>query len=262
MSYLDNYLQTLKKSVRHPPKEWLIQMGYDLGLFLVLYLGIYLWSFIVTKAMLKLTDFSLAVEGIQTTVSDAAAESFKQFIIEFIIACIILGVFILVAWTLCSALLWHRIHKKKLNWIVFRRFLLVNTVWLIPSILLLYLVLQPVMEYINHLTDESPRFWIKLSIVVFFLIAYLTTLLYHFFTLTPRWSAFKQVWKVGILKIHFFLLPLFTYYTVTMIVGLLVNFLPELVKPFLGFTAFLASLVWWRYYLKEVTMQVSQDIHP
>lgn len=236
-----------------------MQISIDLALFTIL-LGIfYAWAYLVTLSMQNLGEINEFFAGIADSVTDIAAQEFKEFIIKFVLLTIVFLLLGIIAWSIVSWIQWHRVQKRNIEWKGFKIFLLTNTVWISLCFGIVYITLAPVRAYIRYESNASPRGWIIANIIIIFVLAYLTSLLCYFLTQETLGKSLKQVWDIGILKFHRFLAHLITYYLLVLLVSIVIGFLPENIAGIGGMMGLLASFAWWRFYICALTQTLTSD---
>ena len=251
------------KSFKELDKKLIYTIILDI-LFYVVLLGIVVftfaslkWNFEAVKEAIPTLTYILGdVENIAT---EDAAQKLTELNAAFFIAIartilILLVIFIvsLMAGIFFKALIWTRILHKKLDIHFYRRFTLLNMLWIVPWALAIVILLFAI----------KSMFVFFYIILIIFLFLHFTNILYVLFEKKKKFSIIlKETFMLGTGKIHHFILP---YVWVALLFFLLVNilgllsFLPWRIYVMLFILALFLYFAWVRIYISKIISNLAK----
>ena len=136
----------------------------------------------------------------------SVVSTLRGFYLFVVFAVLLFILFFIVNWSFFQGLIWNILLKKKFNFRYFLKFLLLNTIWF-----LLWVVVLSVILFGGRM-----EFFIILFSILILLFLHFSFILCVLFTKENRFSQIKKAIKLGILRIHYFILPyvviLITFY--------------------------------------------------
>lgn len=127
------------------------------------------------------------------------ASEVKSYFFLLLFSFIALVIFMIFAASLFKSVIWAKTTKTKLSLKLISGFLLLNLIWMSFWAVIVFLI-----SYIMN-PGSVPTF----LFITFIAAVYFTNILYPLFLRDPRLSTLGRAIKLGILKIHLFLLPNF-----------------------------------------------------
>lgn len=243
-----NYLLLMNSFKRINLKFFLILAFDILFYFILMQIGNFFLKIIEKKA--ANVDLAQNLLGLDQQAASGLLTSLRGFFFFLIISAILFLVLVVINWSVFKGLIWTTTANKKFNFRFFKKFLLLNLIWLPSWFLLIFLfavIINP---------ETSPIFMIVTLAVAF----YFTNILYPLFLKENKLSNIKDAFKLGIKKIHYFLAPyaiigilLYVISKGYSLIALSVNLNPNV---FLG--VLLIFIAWLRYYFVEITYSLSR----
>ncbi|HLD06945.1 MAG TPA: hypothetical protein VJC16_05445 [Candidatus Nanoarchaeia archaeon] len=181
------------------------------------------------------------------------AGAISSFIIKSAIILLVFSLSVLVIWSLCKGMVYSILLKKPFTVKGFFRFAGLNAIWGIFWLALIVLAMRLL----------APGAAAVLLGILAILWLYLTFFLYYSFTLHQSIrKAFTQLLPLGIGKLpHLFfpyLLSLLTFIAL-LIIGLLLNLLPEQFSLIISPLLLIAYIAWLRIYLAGILHETHKD---
>src|SRR3989338_5790668 len=178
----------------------------DLRFFLILSLDILFYFIFVQLGNLfikalerKAADVDLAQNflGLNQQAAASLLSSVRGFFFYMIFLAILFLILIVIAWSIFKGMIWSVTAGKKFGLEFFKKFLLLNLIWLPAWFLLLLLAAIAIKP------ATAAIYLIVLSATAF----YLTNILYPLFLKESRLNKIKEAFKIGIKKLHHFIIP-------------------------------------------------------
>ena len=176
----------------------------------------------------------------QLKIAEAALKGFALFAIS---TAIIFLLILIINWSTTQGVVYSKLLKKKITLNYLNKFLLLNTLWFIPWILILGLVLFGGRA-------ENP---LVPAFIIILLFLHFSLILNTLFTKKPKLNQIKASLKLGTAKIHHFLLP-YIIITVTFIIISQLNLLS--INPIIIALIYILFFSWVQNYLKDITLKL------
>lgn len=179
--------------------------------------------------------------------NEAQLEGIINTLRGFVIFAVLMGILfillLIINWSLCQGIIYNILLKKGFNFKYFERFLLLNIVWLIPWWILGFVLLF----------GGKIGFLITPIMVLLLLFLHFSFILYILFTENNKIKQILQSLKIGITKMHYFILP----YIIIVIMFIIISQLNLLKLPFfiIGLV-YLLFFSWVQNYTKEVILEL------
>ncbi|TKJ17699.1 hypothetical protein CEE44_04165 [Candidatus Woesearchaeota archaeon B3_Woes] len=184
----------------------------------------------------------------QTEISQISSQ-LSNFLWSIFVGIAIVALVTFIAMCIFKGLIWFRIANKKFNFNYSKKFILLNLlwflIWITPAILLFFVLKKEIIAY--------------LLVIITILLLHFTNLLYISFTKNPKLSSIKKAFKIGIKKIHLFILP----YLIAIIIFLVIsqlywlyNFMPGNTSTIITVLILIIYLAWFRIYLYNVVKDI------
>ena len=176
--------------------------------------------------------------------------SLRGFFIFLIFSIMLFLIIMIVNCSLFKGIIWNLSANKRFSLKFFKKFLLLNLIW-IPlwflAILLLDVIIKPEIAIIYILI---------LGIIAF----YFTEILYPLFLKDNKIKNIKEAFRLGIKKMHYFVFPyaiiifiLFVFLKMHNLVGAKID-----LNPTFYLVPILVLAAWLRYYFLEIVDKISQ----
>ena len=213
-------------------------------------------------------DLTQNFMNLNQQVANTLLTSVRGFFSFLIISLILFAVLMIINWSLFKGLNWAITANKKFNLKFFKKFLQLNLIWLPIWFLLIFLfaiIIKP---------TAAPIYMVIILIIAF----YLTNILYPLFLKhtetqyvsgakkskaflgNSKIKTIKEAFKLGIKKIHHFIMP----YLIIIIFFLIISKLYKLItlnidaNPNIFFGIILIFIAWMRYYFVEIVESLSK----
>lgn len=239
------FQKTIRIYLNSFAKPKLLGIVFLLNLLFILFTYI---GFYITKLLLKTPFKNLSSVNLESIDLKSLAElnlvtsTLRTFIITLIIAAIISFLFILLAFSIFEGIAWCRILKKEFTLKYLRRFTLLNLIWLLSFTALFFIILIGFKQDAMQITILA-----LISIFIYF-----TPILFFLFTKENKLSQIKKALKIGVTKIHYFLIPIMfisiTYLIITRVSILYRNMSSAI---FFNLVLFLLLFAWVKIYLSD-----------
>lgn len=237
-----NYLLLVNSFKRISLKFFLI-LAYDIVFyFIFMQIGNFFLKIIEKKA--TNVDLTQNLLELNQQAASGLLTSVRGLFFFLIFSAVLFLVLIVVNWSVFKGLIWATAANKKFNFGFFKKFLLLNLIWL-PSWFLLIFLFAVIIE-----PATAPIFMAVTLIMAF----YFTNILYPLFLKDNKLNKIKEAFKLGIKKIHHFIVP----YAVVGVLFYIISKLYSLTAANIGLNpnVFLGILLifiaWLRYYFIEV----------
>ncbi|MBI2208225.1 hypothetical protein HYU50_01915 [Candidatus Woesearchaeota archaeon] len=189
-------------------------------------------------------DLAQNLLGLNQQAASSLLTSVRGFFFFLIFSAILFLLLMVINWSVFKGLIWTTTADKKFNFGFFKKFLLLNLIWLPSWFLLIFLfavIINP---------ETSPIFMIVTLAVAF----YFTNILYPLFLKENKLRIIKEAFKLGIKKIHQFIVP----YAIIIILFFMILNAYNLIairvnlNPNVFFGILLVFIAWLRYYFVEI----------
>jgi len=237
-----NYLLFINSFKRINLKFFLI-LAYDIVFYFVfMQIGNFFLKIIEKKS--ANVDLTQNLLGLNQQAAAGLLGSVRGFFFFLVFSAILFLVLMAINWSVFKGLIWTTAASKKFNFAFFKRFLLLNLIWL-PSWFLLIFLFAVIIE-----PAAAPIFMAIALIMAF----YFTNILYPLFLKESRISKIKDAFKLGIRKFHHFIVP----YAIIIILFLIFSNIYGFVignvnlNQNIGIALLLVFVAWTRYYFIEV----------
>ena len=190
----------------------------------------------------KLEKINLANVALQTeTQLESIAMTLRGFILFVVLAIVILVIILIIKWSFFQGIIYKHFLKKKANMKYLKNFTVLNALWLPPWMaLFLAIILGIKADYL-----------IISFYILFLLFLHFTFILYTRFTKNNKLSEIKKTLKIGITKMHYFIVP-YILISITFIIILQLN---RFNIPYF-FVIYIILFSWIQNYTKEIILKV------
>ncbi len=241
MNYLKNNLKTYVNSFKN--KNIVIILALNILFVTITTILVKLTKTISAPwiKVLEKADLDLALQS--EAKMQELANSLRGFVLFVILTTIIFILLIIINWSFFQGVIYNILLKKKFNMKYLGKFLLLNIIWFIPWTILLFIIIAG--SKANYLLIS---FYTTILIFIHF-----SSILYILFTKNSKLKEIKNALKIGILKIHHFILP-YIIITITFIILSQLNLLNINILA-IGLV-YLLFFSWIQNYLKEITTEI------
>ena len=243
-----NYILFINSFKKINLKFFLILAFDILFYFIFMQIGNFFLKIIEKKA--ANVDLTQNLLGLNQQAASGLLTSLRGFSFFLILSAILFLVLVVINWSVFKGLIWTTTTNKKFNFKFFKKFLLLNLIWLPSWFLLIFLFA------IITTPTTAPIFMIITTIIAF----YFTNILYPLFLKDNKLSKIKEAFKLGIEKIHHFIVP----YAVIGVLFYIISKLHSLIAADIGlnpnvfFGILLIFITWLRYYFVEIVGSLSK----
>jgi len=228
--------------------KFFLILAFDiLFYFILMQTGNFFLKIIEKKA--ANVDLAQNLLGLDQQAASGLLTSLRGFFFFLIISAILFLVLVAINWSVFKGLIWTATANKKFNFKFFKKFLLLNLIWLPSWFLLIFLfavIINP---------ETSPIFMMIILGMAF----YFTNILYPLFLKENKLRKIKEAFKLGIKKIHYFIVPYaiigILLYAISKGYSLIV--LSVNLNPNVFFGILLIFIAWLRYYFVEIVYSLS-----
>jgi hypothetical protein len=188
--------------------------------------------------------------GLNQQAANTLLTSVKGMFSFLVISMILFAIIIIISWTLFKGLIWTITTNKKFSTEFFMKFLKLNLIWLPAWFLLMFLfalIIKPTIAPIYML----------ITLVIAF---YFTNILYPLFLKTNKIKVIKESFRLGIKKIHQFIMP----YTIIIVLFFIISKSYNLItlnidaNQNIFFGIIIIFIAWLRYYFVEIVGSLSK----
>jgi hypothetical protein len=142
-------------------------------------------------------------------------------------------------WSLFEGLIYTTLLKKKFTFRYLKKFLLLNIIWFIPWLALFFLII----------VEGRVETIIISGLLLVALFIHFTLILNVLYTRTGKFQL-RQTLKIGVTKIHHFLLP----YVIIIITYIIIQ---QIIIPYVTMLLFLLFFSWVQNYTKDIILSIS-----
>ena len=192
MQYLKTYISSFKS------KDTLLILPINI-LFILLIFGITKLIAILSQGWMdRIDSIDLSNVAFQTEAQlQSIIATLKGFVVFVILTAILFILLTILSWSITQGIIYDILAKKKLSIKYLEKFLLLNMVWFIPWLIIFFIMLLG-----HKSTYVIPTFYILVLIFMHF-----SFILYVLFAKENKIRQIKKALKIGITKIHLFILP-------------------------------------------------------
>ncbi|MBI2134532.1 hypothetical protein HYU09_00945 [Candidatus Woesearchaeota archaeon] len=243
-----NYVLFINSFKKINLKFFLILAFDILFYFIFMQIGNFFIKIIEKKA--ANVDLTQNLLGLNQQAAAGLLGSVRGFFFFLIFSAILFLLLMVINWSIFKGLIWTITANKKFNFNFLKKFFLLNLVWLPFWFLLIFLFAV----IINPAT--APILMIITVITAF----YFTNILYPLFLRDNKLRKIKEAFKLGIKKIHYFIVP----YAVIGVLFYIISKAYSLIAANIGlnpnvfFGILLVFIAWARYYFVEIVGSLSK----
>ncbi len=243
MNYLKDNIRMYLNSFKRMNKSFLLILTLN-ALFVMLTLAVFKVISLFSKGWMdKINKIDLSGITLQTEAQlQSTISALKGFVVFVIFAAVLFILLFTIIWSLTQGTIWNLLLKNKFTLKYFERFLLLNLIWFLPWLIMLFLIL-----FGSKLTSLTAISYIFIALFLHF-----SFILYVLFAKENKLKQIKNALKLGIIKIHKFVLP-YLIILITFIVILQLNLLK--INYYLIVFVFLIFFSWVQAYTKEVIIE-------
>lgn len=224
-----------------------------LGLEFLFYFTFMLAGNFLIKLLEKKTanvDLTQNLMGLNQQAANTLLTSVKGMFSFLVISMILFGILIIISWSLFKGLIWTITTNKKFSTEFFMKFLKLNLIWLPAWFLLMFLfaiIIKPAAAPIYMLITLATAF-------------YFTNILYPLFLKHNKIKIIKESFRLGIKKIHHFIMP----YAIIIVLFFIISRLYSLITLNINansnifFGIILIFVAWMRYYFVDIVGSLSK----
>ncbi|MDD5192715.1 MAG: hypothetical protein PHH54_02950 [Candidatus Nanoarchaeia archaeon] len=230
-------------------KKVLLTFLYDLVGYIIIILGFYFLAIFIRKKIASLTNtvdyssfFSNNIELINQNFA-----SLKLILFLLLLFIFLFSIFALIIHTLFKGLIWLKLRDKKFSWKFFRKYLLLNLIYLVPlAIILLFVFLQLKSNLL-------------LVIILLIGLHFHVLLSYSLTDENKIRSSFKFAFKQGF-KIKYFIIPYLIILTGLFILAYILGSLPFYsLKTLVNFFVFVFYFAISRNYINSILYNIIKE---
>ena len=247
-NFIKQNYEVFTNSFKRINLKFFLILAFDiLFYFIFMQIGNFFLKIIEKKA--ANVDLAQNLLGLNQQAATSLLGSLKGFFFFLIFSAILFLLLMVINWSIFKGLIWSIVANKKFDFKFFRKFLLLNLVWLPSWFLLIFLfaiITKPA---------TAPIFMVTFLVLAF----YFTNILYPSFLKENRLNKIKEAFKLGIRKIHHFIVPyaiiIFLFYIILNVY----NFIAAniVLNPNVFFGILLILIAWLRYYFAEIVNNLS-----
>lgn len=242
MNYLKNTIKTYVNSFKN--KNILLVLVLN-TLFILITRGLIKLTKTISKSWIdKINKIELSNIISQSEAQlQATIGTLKGFTLFILFTAIIFILLLIISWSLCQGMIYNILLKKRFNLKYFEKFLLLNIIWFIPWIILIFIIL---------FGGKIENFVTPIFILIL-LFLHFSFILYPLFTKNNRIKQIKQALRIGITKIHHYIIP-YMVITITFIIISSINLFN--IEPIIISLVYLLFFSWIQNYTKEITLKI------
>ena len=243
-----NYTLLINSFKRINLKILLILIFDILFYFIFIQVGKFLLKVITKKA--DNVDLTQNLIDLNQQAANNLLSSMREFFLFFAFSIILFLILMIISWSIFNGLIWSIVSDKKFNLKFFKKFFLLNLIclqiWFL-LIILFAIIMKP---------QTAAIFMIIILIIAF----YLTNILYPLFLKENRIRKIKEAFKLGISKIHYFIVPYAIIIALFLIILNAYNLIIVKIypNPYVLYGIILLFIAWLRYYFVEIVTSLSK----
>lgn len=231
----------------------------DILFFTLSYGVFYFFSVLLSKKALQVQGF---VNMATLEQSMSVANDLKSFILTIYVLLAVFIIFMIFNWSFSRFCIWSLILEGKIKLQNFLRFLLANILWSLAWLLPLFLAFYPLLLIVRiQGAIERPPFF-PIFLISFVLVA-LSHFSYLFFISLIKENkigkAFASAFRIGTVKIRFFILPYvlaFLCFSIVSLISYPLSFISQKISFVFMFILFIAYIAWLRFYLSKTVLAI------
>jgi hypothetical protein len=234
-------------------KEYLTTFGYDIALYVIMFLSLLGWSKLIQNYSSKLAGLNLA--GLDAVNQELAQESLaivRSFIIKTILSTLLFIVILFLVYTLFKSLIWFKVNKKKFSWKYFWKLALLNLIHAVFAFILFIIPIR--ILFIRYQAGIETFGVVHVFLILFFILfIYFRSISYILFTKTNKIKSFIDAFNKGFNikgKIKPLLIILIIFIAVN-IFSIVLNILPSVINIIIAPLLYLAYTAWTRFYFTK-----------
>lgn len=241
MDYLKNNIKIYVSSFKN--KNILLVLILNLSFIIVTAALITLTKKISQPWIDKIQKVDLSNIVFQTEAQlQTIVSTLKGFILFAIFTAILFILLLITNWSLFQGIIYNILLKKRFNLKSFGKFLLLNIIWFIPWLILIFIILF------------GAKYFITPTLILMLLFLHFSFILYILFTKNNK-IKIKQSLKIGTLKIHHFIIP----YILIAITFIIISQLNLLKISYLTIAfIYLIFFSWLQNYTKEIVLNIQR----
>jgi len=242
-----NYINFVNSFKRIDLKIFLILLVDVLFYMVFIQIGKYFLNLLQDKA--TNIDLNSNILGLNQQVATGLLSSVRGFFIFAIFLIILFLLLMIINWSLFKGFIWSITTNKKFNLNFFKRFFILNVLWVSIWFILILLFAFVI------ITQSAPIFMMVVLVVAF----YFTNILYPLFLKSHKINEIKRAFKLGIKKIHYFIIP----YAIIVLIGFVISkafslfSINLIVNQYISYIVGLILIAWMRYYFVEIVESIS-----
>ena len=241
-NFLTDNIITLKNSFKNINLTFLLIIVLDVLFYFILFqAGNYYLSIMQQKALGITLDQNLLADPAAASGLLETVRGFFFFLVASIIIFLLITIIVI---SLLKGVIWSLTVNKKLNLEFFKKFLILNLIWIPSWFLLAFLATVAIRE------GTAPLF----VLVIFILTFYFTNILYPLFLKQNKLAMIKTSFSLGIRKIHYFIIPFAIIIISSLIISRIYNLIALNINlnPNVLLLIGIIYVAWLRYYFVEV----------
>ena len=195
-------------------------------------------------------DLTQNLLGLSQQSATQLLSSVRGVFFFLILSAIIFIILMTINWSFFKGWIWSITTNKKFNLKFFKKFFLLNIIWLPTWFILIFL-------FAIIIKPQTAAIFMLITLIIAF---YFTNILYPLFLKNNKISVIKEAFKLGIKKIHHFVVP----YLIIIILLLTISRIYSLItlniyiNPNIFFGVLLIFVAWLRYYFVEIVDSLRQ----
>lgn len=244
MGYLKNNIKTYVNSFKN--KNILLITAINILFILITAALIKLTKVISQPQIDKIQKIDLGSIASQTEAQlQSTITALKGFALFAILTAILFILLLIINWSLCQGIIYNILLKKKFSLKYFNKFLLLNIIWFIPWLILTVIILF----------GGKIEYLITPALILTLLFLHFSFILYIQFIKNSKLNQVKQALKIGIKKIHYFIMP-YILISITFVILSQLN----LLKPHFIIITLVCLLFfsWLQNYTKDIVLNLSK----
>ena len=219
--------------------------------FLFYFVFIKVGNFILNQIQLRSNNVNLTPDilGLGQQGANQLLTSVRGFFIFLIISGIIFIILMVINFSFFKGYIWSITTNKKFNMNFFKKFFLLNIIWIPGWVIVIFFVSIGIKQ------ETIPIFLITILIISF----YFTNILYPLFLKNNKIKMIKEAFKLGITKIHHFIIPYAIIVTLFFVTSRILNLIASKISihPYTFFVVLFVFVAFLRYYFVEIVNNIS-----
>lgn len=243
MNYLKNSIKTYVNSFKN--KSILLVLVLNISFIIVTVALITLTKKISQPWIDKIQKVELSNIAFQSEAQlQETATTLRGFILFLILTAIAFVLFLIINWSFFQGIIYKILLKQRFNAKSFGKFLLLNIIWVIPWLILIFIILF----------GAKTGYFITPILILMLLFLHLSFILYILFAKNNK-IKIKQSLKIGMLKIHYCIIP-YIFIAITFIIISQLNLLK--ISSIIIYFIYLIFFSWLQNYTKDIILNISR----